>query len=226
MPDDEPGDRSRGLSGGSGRADSPAPEDAVSSGVVSGDAGSQDEVPERVVAGGAAGAETAVPEHDSTGLQLARAAASALRGVSRRRPRLSTRSSHHSRSTELSGSHPDGRDPALIGAEVEKLVIESGWSTDVAVHGVFARWAAIVGAEVATHCTPQTYQDGRLTVRTDSTAWATQLRLLAPTVVRRMNEELGAGTVALIDIVGPDGPTWSTGRRSVRGGRGPRDTYG
>ena len=63
-------------------------------------------------------------------------------------------------------------------------------------------------------------------VRTDSTAWATQLRLLAPTVVRRLNEELGHGTVALIEVAGPHLPSWKKGPRSVRDGRGPRDTYG
>ena len=63
-------------------------------------------------------------------------------------------------------------------------------------------------------------------VRTDSTAWATQLRLLAPTVVRRLNEELGAGTVTALDVQGPLGPSWKKGRRSTRDGRGPRDTYG
>ncbi|MEZ5093552.1 MAG: DciA family protein [Nocardioides sp.] len=40
-------------------------------------------------------------------------------------------------------------------------------------------------------------------VRTDSTAWATQLRLLAPTVVRRLNEELGPDTVTVIEVLGP-----------------------
>ena len=68
--------------------------------------------------------------------------------------------------------------------------------------------------------------DGRLVVRTDSTAWATQLRLLAPTIVRRLNEELGHGTVTVIDVQGPHLPTWKKGPRSVRDGRGPRDTYG
>ena len=43
----------------------------------------------------------------------------------------------------------------------------------------------------------------RLVVRTDSTAWATQLKLLTPTVVRRLNEELGHGTVPLIEVLGP-----------------------
>ncbi len=63
-------------------------------------------------------------------------------------------------------------------------------------------------------------------MQTDSTAWATQMRLLAPTVVRRLNEELGDGTVRVIDVRGPNVPIWKRGRRSTRDGRGPRDTYG
>jgi predicted nucleic acid-binding Zn ribbon protein len=126
----------------------------------------------------------------------------------------------------VSGAHPDARDPALVGAVVDKLVTESGWETDLAVHGVFGRWSAIVGQEVAGHCTPEAFLDGVVSVRTDSTAWATQLRLLAPTVVRRLNQELGDGTVSRIDVHGPEAPSWRRGRRTVRGGRGPRDTYG
>ena len=41
----------------------------------------------------------------------------------------------------------------------------------------------IVGAEVAAHCLPEEFEAGRLTVRADSTAWATQVRLLAPTLL-------------------------------------------
>src|SRR5690242_11296633 len=61
---------------------------------------------------------------------------------------------------------------------------------------------------------------------TDSTAWATQLSLLAPALVRRLNEELGDGTVTLIDVLGPHVPSWAKGRRRTRDSRGPRDTYG
>jgi predicted nucleic acid-binding Zn ribbon protein len=52
------------------------------------------------------------------------------------------------------------------------------------------------------------------------------MKLLAPTVLRRLNGELGDGTVTVIDVQGPTGPTWKRGLRSVRDGRGPRDTYG
>ncbi len=94
------------------------------------------------------------------------------------------------------------------------------------MQGVFARWPELVGAEVADHCTPESFTDGKLVVRTDSTAWATQLKLLAPAVVRRLNEELGHGTVTLLEVVGPHLPYWKKGPRSTRDGRGPRDTYG
>lgn len=166
------------------------------------------------------------PAHDATGLDLARSVAAALRAVGRQRPRVSSRTSPRRSDPTLSGAHPDARDPAPLGAVVDKLVIESGWSADLAVHGVFGRWGSIVGPEVAAHCTPESFLDGVVTVRTDSTAWATQLKLLAPTVVRRLNEELGHGTVSRIDVEGPSAPSWRRGRRSVRGGRGPRDTYG
>jgi predicted nucleic acid-binding Zn ribbon protein len=164
--------------------------------------------------------------HDRSGLELARSVATAIRELSKKRPKQVPRARRWSSPAELSGAHPDGRDPAPLGSAVDKLVAESGWSTDVAVHAVFGRWPSIVGAEVASHCTPETFADGKLRVRTDSTAWATQLRLLAPTVVRRLNEELGHGTVLRVEVAGPDGPSWRRGRRSIRDARGPRDTYG
>jgi predicted nucleic acid-binding Zn ribbon protein len=169
---------------------------------------------------------TAPRPHDRTGLDLARSVAAAVRGISTKRPVRQSRTSRRSSAGELSGAHPDGRDPTGLGAAVDRLVAESGWTTDIAVHGVFGRWSSIVGSDVATHCTPESFADGHLRVRTDSTAWATQLRLLAPTVVKRLNQELGHGTVLRIEVAGPDAPSWRRGPRSVRDGRGPRDTYG
>ncbi|UPK75061.1 DciA family protein [Nocardioidaceae bacterium SCSIO 66511] len=109
---------------------------------------------------------------------------------------------------------------------MSRLVSEYGWETDVAVHGVFGRWSTIVGSEVAQHCVPIRFDDGELVVQADATAWATQMRLLAPTVVRRLNEELGHGTVERIKVLGPQVPSWTKGLRRAPGGRGPRDTYG
>lgn len=95
----------------------------------------------------------------------------------------------------------------------------------MAVHSVLVRWPEVVGPQVSQHCMPERYADGELTVRTDSTSWATQMRLLAPQLVHRLNAELGANTVRRVSVCGPDAPRWTHGQRSVRG-RGPRDTYG
>ena len=132
-----------------------------------------------------------------------------------------------------SGAHPDDRDPQLLDRTIGRLIADQGWGTDVRVHGVFSRWELLVGHEVAQHCRPETFTPGdradgggTLVIRTDSTAWATQMKLLAPTALRRLNEELGEGTVTMIEVLGPHLPSWKKGPRSVRGGRGPRDTYG
>ena len=124
-----------------------------------------------------------------------------------------------------SGAHPDERDPQALGSALDRLLAERGWQTDAAVGGVMGRWAVIVGPELAGHCEPVSYDDGELVVRAESTAWATQLRLLAPTLLRRLNQELGDGTVTFVRVLGPSGPTWKRGPLSVKG-RGPRDTYG
>lgn len=173
------------------------------------------------------GADTPPVEHEETGLDLARSVARALAGA-KRPARRTRRPGSRPRRSDLtaSGAHPDDRDPQLLDNTIGRLIAEQGWGTDVRVHGVFSRWDHLVGREVALHCRPESFADGKLVVRTDSTAWATQMRLLAPTVVRRLNEELGHGTVTVIDVLGPHGPSWRKGPRSVRDGRGPRDTYG
>lgn len=163
------------------------------------------------------------PGHDASGLDLARSIARGLAGKTgalRRKAKFTRRMPPQS-----SSAHPDDRDPQLLDATFGKFIADQGWQTELRVHGVFTRWPSIVGREVAEHVNPESYADGRLVVRTDSTAWATQMKLLAGTVVRRLNEELGDGTIEVIDVLGPHVPKWTSGRFRVKG-RGPRDTYG
>lgn len=129
-------------------------------------------------------------------------------------------------SDRRSGAGPDARDPQTVSSSISRLVNERGWSTPVAVGGVLGRWDAVVGADVATHCRPVSFTDGVLTVTADSSAWATQVRLLLPTVMRRLAEEVGEGTVERIVVRGPSAPSWRRGPRIAPGSRGPRDTYG
>lgn len=119
----------------------------------------------------------------------------------------------------------DARDPQLFGATVERLVGERGWTTEVAVGGVVGRWEQVVGPDLAAHVAPESFEGGVLALRADSSAWATQVRLLTPTLLRRLAEELGEGVVERVTVAGPAGPSWRKGTRRVPG-RGPRDTYG
>lgn len=179
------------------------------------------------------------PENDAdgwqpTGLELARAVAksvAAAAGANTRRVGWRRGGKGRSFRTgsvpgKASGARPDDRDPQLLEATLDRLVFERGWTTDVAVAGAIARWDHIVGPEIAAHCKAERYAESELTVRTDSTAWAVQVKHLAPTLVKRLNEELGDGTVKKINVLGPTAPSWRKGPRSVRDGRGPRDTYG
>ena len=118
------------------------------------------------------------------------------------------------------------RDPAEVGTVFSRLIRDRGWSTPVAVGSVLTRWAELVGPEIALHCRPESFEDSVVRVRTSSTAWATQLRLLGPTLLHRFDEELGPGVVTRLEVLGPAAPSWKKGPRTVRGGRGPRDTYG
>jgi len=117
-------------------------------------------------------------------------------------------------------------DPAPLTAAIEHLIAETGWELAVAAGSVFGRWAQIVGPDLAAHTTPDGLADGELVVNADSTAWATQLRLLAGELVRRLNAELGDGTVRRVKVRGPGTQSRRPGEWRVRGSRGPRDTYG
>ena len=165
------------------------------------------------------------PEHAEDGLDLARSLTRATASATPKRRRRQRNRDQPTRG-RVSGAHPDDRDPQLLGGEVSRLVEDRGWELSLRMRGVFARWPELVGDQVADHSAPETFTEGKLVVRAKSTDWATQLRLLAPTLVRRLNEELGHGTVTVIDVLGPRGPSWKKGPRSTRDGRGPRDTYG
>jgi predicted nucleic acid-binding Zn ribbon protein len=173
----------------------------------------------------------------ASGIDLAKAMLAAARAQAANAPsrasgreqdrRRATRQANLAAAAARSGAGADDRDPQLLGDAVGRLVTDRGWELSVAVGGVIGRWADVVGPEVAAHCVPESFDeaDGVVTVRAESTAWATQVRMLASVLVRRLNEELGDGTVSRVRVLGPAGPSWRKGRYRVPG-RGPRDTYG
>lgn len=120
---------------------------------------------------------------------------------------------------------PDDRDPQPLGSVLRDVVGARGWERPLADARIFAEWAALVGPDVAAHCAPTALRAGELRITAESTAWATQLRLLSAALLSRLRGELGADVVVRLVITGPAAPSWRHGPLS-RPGRGPRDTYG
>ena len=161
---------------------------------------------------------TTEDESSDDPLALAREIADAYRNASTR--------SAPKRRRKASPRRKNREDPVSVADAVSDLVRQQGWDERLTSQRVFSDWAGVVGPEVADHSVVEGMADGIVSIRADSTAWAKQLQLLAPTIVRRLNTELGDGSVLRVDIRGPQAPNWKRGRRVVRDGRGPRDTYG
>jgi predicted nucleic acid-binding Zn ribbon protein len=135
------------------------------------------------------------------------------------------RSGGRGRGRGYSGAGPDPRDPQPFGLILDRLIRARGWQRPTAEATVFGCWTTVVGAEVAVHCRPIKLERGELLVEAESTAWATQLRLLVPRLLVRIGTEVGPNVVTKLTVQGPTAPAWSRGSRRVTG-RGPRDTYG
>ena len=156
---------------------------------------------------------------------IARAALEAARAASASRPRPTRRRIAGPKRT-WSGPRPGDDDPQPLARLVDSLVTTQDWTEHTRVGAVFGRWSALVGPDIAAHCRPETLTEGELLVVAESTAWATQLRLLGPTLLRRLEEALGPGVVTKLVVRGPAAPSWRRGPRVAPGARGPGDTYG
>jgi predicted nucleic acid-binding Zn ribbon protein len=165
-------------------------------------------------------------EKPLVGPELARAvldAARVKREATRAAPRRTAGGGKRLRG--YSGPGPDPRDPQPFSAVLAKLMKTRGWTKPAAEATVFGDWPKVVGPDIAAHCRPVKLADGELTVEAESTAWATQLRLLAGKLLSGIAAQVGNNVVTKLHIHGPSAPSWNRGPRRVRG-RGPRDTYG
>jgi predicted nucleic acid-binding Zn ribbon protein len=177
-----------------------------------------------------AAARDGEPAGTTVGPELARAvldAALAKRRSAQQAPRRRTESGEGSgrRLRGYSGPGPDPRDPQLFGVMLERIMKQRGWQKPAAEAKVFGAWEKVVGSDIAEHSRPVKLDAGVLTVEAESTAWATQLRLLAGNLLKRIAAEVGHNVVTKLNIHGPAAPSWAKGPRRVQG-RGPRDTYG
>ncbi|WP_144119896.1 DUF721 domain-containing protein [Catellatospora sichuanensis] len=174
----------------------------------------------------------AVPPGEQNGPELARAALDAAlkKRAARHQAAAESRAKGESPGTRYrprgySGPGPDPRDPAKLGDVLSRLMKARGWQRPTAEATVFGEWEKCVGPDIAAHSRPVKLENGELTVEAESTAWATQLRLLARTILTRIAGTVGNNVVTKLHIHGPAAPSWSHGRKRVRG-TGPGDTYG
>jgi predicted nucleic acid-binding Zn ribbon protein len=85
-----------------------------------------------------------------------------------------------------------------FGQAIRRLVEERGWQDTTAAASVLARWDELVGPELAEHCRPASLLDGELVLVAESSAWATQLRLLTRTLQARLAAQVGEGVVTSV----------------------------
>lgn len=180
--------------------------------------------------------EPTPPEHLAglSGMDLVRRALEEARAAARgqgkdvgqgRRAASSRRAVKPGARRRWSGPGPDQRDPQPLGRAARDLAKTRGWSPRVAEGTVFAQWAEVVGEQIAEHAQPSALREGVLSVTAESTAWATQLRMVQSQLLAKIAAAVGDGVVTSLRITGPTAPSWRKGPRHISG-RGPRDTYG
>ena len=116
--------------------------------------------------------------------------------------------------------------PQLLKDILTQIIHERDWKGGIAEGTLFSTWTDIVGPEISLHSTPISLLDGVLTIQTSSTAWAVQLQLVSPELLATITASSPGALVESLMVIGPHGPSWKRGVRTIRGAKGPRDTYG
>ena len=116
-------------------------------------------------------------------------------------------------------------DPLALSSILDEIVVKRDWKQGIAEGTLFTEWESVVGNEIATHSTPLSLVDGVLTIQTTSTAWATQLNTMKSALLKTITTSAPGALVDSLVILGPHAPSWKKGIRTIKGARGPRDTY-
>ena len=107
-----------------------------------------------------------------------------------------------------SSPKPDIRDPQPIGIITQDLTKARGWSSHIAEGSVFGLWRCIVGDQIADHANPTNLKEGVLKISAESSAWATQLRIVQTKILSKITSALGNNIVTSLKIFGPIGTSW------------------
>jgi predicted nucleic acid-binding Zn ribbon protein len=82
-----------------------------------------------------------------------------------------------------------------IAGILKEVLKARGLGSGDALAQLRGKWAAAAGEKIAQHASPQMIRDGRLTLTVDSPAWMSQLNMLAPQIIEKINSVLDEGAV-------------------------------
>lgn len=120
------------------------------------------------------------------------------------------------------------RDPRPVADSLDRVTLAFGAARARELAALFSRWETIVGHEIAEHAEPNSLRDGVLVLLVDQSAWATQLRYLAPELLAQIRADLAGSSVAELQIrvVGRGGARQVTPQSRPRRGGRPTDLSG
>jgi len=95
---------------------------------------------------------------------------------------------------------PENWVPHRVVDDLDQLLRRAGAPGAVAPTAIWAHWDEAVGAAVAAHARPLSVKGSTLVVGVDTPAYATQLRLLAPQLLKRVAEFGGTGAINAIEV--------------------------
>jgi predicted nucleic acid-binding Zn ribbon protein len=89
--------------------------------------------------------------------------------------------------------------PTAVADVVQAVLTRAGLAERVARAQVVAEWPRLVGPQVAAVTAPESVTpDGTLFVRVATSAWMTELQLMAPQILAAVNAGRGAGRIKTI----------------------------
>ncbi|MBE4790309.1 DciA family protein [Streptomyces caniscabiei] len=141
---------------------------------------------------------TDTPPSES-GVDLARAALAAVRAAAKTRPLQPVKPTRARRVARTGG-----RDPLALGSAITGMMTERGWEPPEEGGSVLDQWPAIAPELVGKVAAVRLEHDtGVLHLKPVSDAYATQLRLFQPQILRRIREKTGTRAVRALRILAP-----------------------
>ncbi|MFE9769501.1 DciA family protein [Streptomyces sp. NPDC005808] len=138
-----------------------------------------------------------------SGVDLARIALHQARAAAKKRGDSETRTPRRRQQTAV---RRDGREPSGFAAVLQGLMADRAWDLPAAGGTVLDRWpdiAATISPQLPSHVTAVSFhpETGQLDLRPDSSAYATQLRLISTRIVATVNSSVGTDAVRTIRVL-------------------------